>query len=170
MGRYWRDLLLSRRFQWLPNSPTWSPKTPSWSSKMMLTSLYRQDFAKFSLNRHYNTDNGAGAAMLTVLLYPNDYEGRRVLRCIQVWLTTPHSAQDTSVVFKPWESSNDSQIRYHGFGYSLHCITESSVFKGVVNDEPGRTNGETFQQDNAQVHVAGIVRTLLDAENVRRFP
>ncbi|GFV01226.1 hypothetical protein TNCV_3374601 [Trichonephila clavipes] len=31
-----------------PNRP------PTWSPKMMLTWLYRQDFAKFSLNRHYN--------------------------------------------------------------------------------------------------------------------
>ncbi|GFW23500.1 hypothetical protein TNCV_3805971 [Trichonephila clavipes] len=28
--------------------------TPKWSPKMMPTWLYRQDFAKFSLNRHYN--------------------------------------------------------------------------------------------------------------------
>ncbi|GFU75248.1 hypothetical protein TNCV_2056911 [Trichonephila clavipes] len=32
-------------------SPNW---TPTWSPKMMPTWLYRQDFAKFSLNRHYN--------------------------------------------------------------------------------------------------------------------
>ncbi|GFW47418.1 uncharacterized protein TNCV_4537081 [Trichonephila clavipes] len=31
-------------------TPKWSPKSP----KMMPTWLYRQDFAKFSLNRHYN--------------------------------------------------------------------------------------------------------------------
>ncbi|GFV69703.1 hypothetical protein TNCV_4508161 [Trichonephila clavipes] len=31
-----------------PNCP------PTWSPKMMPTWLYRQDFAKFSLNRHYN--------------------------------------------------------------------------------------------------------------------
>ncbi|GFV31887.1 hypothetical protein TNCV_2563901 [Trichonephila clavipes] len=28
---------------------------PTWSPKMMSTWLYRQDFAKFSLNRHYNS-------------------------------------------------------------------------------------------------------------------
>ncbi|GFX55437.1 hypothetical protein TNCV_267251 [Trichonephila clavipes] len=28
--------------------------TPTWSPKMMPTWLYRQDFAKFSLKRHYN--------------------------------------------------------------------------------------------------------------------
>ncbi|GFV49808.1 hypothetical protein TNCV_1390901, partial [Trichonephila clavipes] len=27
---------------------------PTWSPKIMPTWLYRQDFAKFSLNRHYN--------------------------------------------------------------------------------------------------------------------
>ncbi|GFS95158.1 hypothetical protein TNCV_2705041 [Trichonephila clavipes] len=32
-------------------TPKWSP---NWSPKMMPTWLYRQDFAKFSLNRHYN--------------------------------------------------------------------------------------------------------------------
>ncbi|GFV33316.1 hypothetical protein TNCV_1498361 [Trichonephila clavipes] len=37
----------SRRFQRVPNSPKWSPK-------MMPTWLCRQDFAKFSLKRHYN--------------------------------------------------------------------------------------------------------------------
>ncbi|GFU97519.1 glypican-6 [Trichonephila clavipes] len=31
--------------------------TPNWSPKMMPTWLYRQDFAKFSLNRHYNVLN-----------------------------------------------------------------------------------------------------------------
>ncbi|GFS91765.1 uncharacterized protein TNCV_2531011 [Trichonephila clavipes] len=30
------------------------PISPTWSSKMMPTWLYRQDFAKFSLTRHYN--------------------------------------------------------------------------------------------------------------------
>ncbi|GFV01554.1 hypothetical protein TNCV_2961471 [Trichonephila clavipes] len=35
-------------------TPKWSPKSPNWSPKMMPTWLYRQDFAKFSLNRHYN--------------------------------------------------------------------------------------------------------------------
>ncbi|GFS80001.1 transposon Tf2-9 polyprotein [Trichonephila clavipes] len=37
--------------KWSPKSPNWPP---TWSSKMMPTWLYRQDFAKFSLNRHYN--------------------------------------------------------------------------------------------------------------------
>ncbi|GFX24618.1 HTH_48 domain-containing protein [Trichonephila clavipes] len=31
------------------------PKTPNWPPKMMPTWLYRQDFAKFSFNRHYNS-------------------------------------------------------------------------------------------------------------------
>ncbi|GFW24504.1 hypothetical protein TNCV_607451 [Trichonephila clavipes] len=36
-------------------TPKWSPNwLPTWSPKMMPTWLYRQDFAKFSLNRHYN--------------------------------------------------------------------------------------------------------------------
>ncbi|GFS71283.1 uncharacterized protein TNCV_5050321 [Trichonephila clavipes] len=35
-------------------TPKWSPKSPNWLPKMMPTWLYRQDFAKFSLNRHYN--------------------------------------------------------------------------------------------------------------------
>ncbi|GFW03533.1 hypothetical protein TNCV_3020451 [Trichonephila clavipes] len=53
------------RIQRVPNSPTWSSTTPkgspkspnrppTWSPKMVPTWLYRQDFAKFSLNRHYN--------------------------------------------------------------------------------------------------------------------
>ncbi|GFT60653.1 zinc finger MYM-type protein 1 [Trichonephila clavipes] len=36
-------------------TPKWSPKSPNWPPKMMPTWLYRQDFTKFSLNRHYNT-------------------------------------------------------------------------------------------------------------------
>ncbi|GFX50993.1 putative RNA-directed DNA polymerase from transposon BS [Trichonephila clavipes] len=40
----------------------------------------------------------SGAAMLNVLLHSNDYEVRRV---IEVWLTTPFSAPDTSAVGKP---------------------------------------------------------------------
>ncbi|GFW71300.1 hypothetical protein TNCV_537181 [Trichonephila clavipes] len=32
-------------------TPNWPP---TWSSEMMPTWLYRQDFTKFSLNRHYN--------------------------------------------------------------------------------------------------------------------
>ncbi|GFT30851.1 hypothetical protein TNCV_1682401 [Trichonephila clavipes] len=36
----------------------WSPKSPpTRSPKMMPTWLYRQDFAKFSFNRHYNQDD-----------------------------------------------------------------------------------------------------------------
>ncbi|GFX18951.1 hypothetical protein TNCV_322561 [Trichonephila clavipes] len=57
----WRDLLLSRRFQRVPNSPMtpkWSQKSPNWPPKMKPTGLYRQDFAKFSLNRHYNVKGG----------------------------------------------------------------------------------------------------------------
>ncbi|GFS52662.1 hypothetical protein TNCV_45441 [Trichonephila clavipes] len=57
-----RYLLHSRRFQRVPNSPTWSPMTPkrlpTWSPKMMPTWLYRQDFAKFSLNRNYKDEPG----------------------------------------------------------------------------------------------------------------
>ncbi|GFW39069.1 transposable element Tc3 transposase [Trichonephila clavipes] len=34
--------------KWLPNLP------PTWPPKMMPTWLYRQDFAKFSFNCHYN--------------------------------------------------------------------------------------------------------------------
>ncbi|GFV72391.1 transposable element Tcb1 transposase [Trichonephila clavipes] len=34
-------------------TPKWSPKSPNWPPKIMPTWLYRQDFAKFSLNRHY---------------------------------------------------------------------------------------------------------------------
>ncbi|GFV54523.1 hypothetical protein TNCV_4826511 [Trichonephila clavipes] len=30
-----------------------TPKSPNWPPKMMPTWLYRQDFSKFSLNRHY---------------------------------------------------------------------------------------------------------------------
>ncbi|GFU57105.1 hypothetical protein TNCV_1779681 [Trichonephila clavipes] len=37
--------------KWSPKSPNWPP---TWSPKMMPTWCYRQDFAKFSLNRHYN--------------------------------------------------------------------------------------------------------------------
>ncbi|GFV48832.1 hypothetical protein TNCV_4269091 [Trichonephila clavipes] len=55
------DPLLSGRFQRVPNSPTGSPmtpkrspKSPTWPPKMMPAWLYRQNFAKFSLNRHYN--------------------------------------------------------------------------------------------------------------------
>ncbi|GFY11112.1 uncharacterized protein TNCV_4470981 [Trichonephila clavipes] len=43
-----------RRIQRVSNSPTWSPKSPTWSPNMMPTWLYRQDFAKFSLNSYYN--------------------------------------------------------------------------------------------------------------------
>ncbi|GFV84890.1 hypothetical protein TNCV_4298721 [Trichonephila clavipes] len=35
-------------------TPKGSPKSPNLLPKMMPTWLYRQDFAKFSLNRHYN--------------------------------------------------------------------------------------------------------------------
>ncbi|GFU00165.1 hypothetical protein TNCV_801471, partial [Trichonephila clavipes] len=38
----------------VPNSPKWSPNWRQLVGKMMPTFLYRQDFAKFSLNRHYN--------------------------------------------------------------------------------------------------------------------
>ncbi|GFX96670.1 hypothetical protein TNCV_244571 [Trichonephila clavipes] len=37
--------------KWSPKSPNWPP---TWSPKMMLTWLYRQNFAKFLLNRHYS--------------------------------------------------------------------------------------------------------------------
>ncbi|GFT23665.1 hypothetical protein TNCV_3511321 [Trichonephila clavipes] len=39
-------------------TPKWSPKSPNWPPKMMPTWLYRQDFAKFSLNRHYSKKKG----------------------------------------------------------------------------------------------------------------
>ncbi|GFS47491.1 hypothetical protein TNCV_1612291 [Trichonephila clavipes] len=36
-------------------TPKWYPNwAPTWLSKMMPTWLYRQNFTKFSLNRHYN--------------------------------------------------------------------------------------------------------------------
>ncbi|GFV27488.1 uncharacterized protein TNCV_2540261 [Trichonephila clavipes] len=42
-----------------------------------------------------------------------------------------------------------SQLGDHGCGYPWHCITDRSVFNGVIKDEPGRTNGETsFSQMN----------------------
>ncbi|GFV33374.1 uncharacterized protein TNCV_4732971 [Trichonephila clavipes] len=68
--------------------------------------------------------------MLTVLLHPNDNEGRRVTRSIQVWLTTPHSAQDTSVVSKPWESALSTSLMKEVPLYFMVDIS-SSAFTGV---------------------------------------
>ncbi|GFX47415.1 uncharacterized protein TNCV_1734021 [Trichonephila clavipes] len=58
----------------------WSPKSPTWSPKMILTWLYRQDFAKFSLNRHYNWLS----TLTTVLLGlgSNPGEDMDVCKCI----------------------------------------------------------------------------------------
>ncbi|GFW19704.1 hypothetical protein TNCV_1605941 [Trichonephila clavipes] len=42
-----------------------------------------------------------GADMLNGLLHSNDYEERRMTRCIAVLPNTPHSALDTSAVVKP---------------------------------------------------------------------
>ncbi|GFX12944.1 hypothetical protein TNCV_3659401 [Trichonephila clavipes] len=69
-----RSTTFSKRFQRVPNSPTWSPMTPrwspkspnwppTWSPKMMPTWLYRQDFAKLSLKRHYNWFNSPGLGL-----------------------------------------------------------------------------------------------------------
>ncbi|GFW64588.1 hypothetical protein TNCV_3514101 [Trichonephila clavipes] len=38
-------------------TPKWSPKSPNWPPKMKPAWLYHQDFAKFSLNHHYNDSN-----------------------------------------------------------------------------------------------------------------
>ncbi|GFW21061.1 piggyBac transposable element-derived protein 4 [Trichonephila clavipes] len=45
--------------------------------------------------------------MLSGLPSPNDYEGRRVKRCVEVFPTTPHSAQDFSVVAKLYYYDDD---------------------------------------------------------------
>ncbi|GFV70931.1 hypothetical protein TNCV_4462261 [Trichonephila clavipes] len=51
-------------------TPKWSPKSPNcsptWSPKMMPMWLYRQDFAKLSLNRHYNRPSGQLVAYCTL--------------------------------------------------------------------------------------------------------
>ncbi|GFW68332.1 hypothetical protein TNCV_2263221 [Trichonephila clavipes] len=82
----------------------------------------------------------------------------------------------------------DSQFGDHGFAYLSRCITDRSVFSGVINEELGCTlnraryipgtlqtvvlpsilalQNPTFQQVNAGPHVAGIVGTSLDMENV----
>ncbi|GFY24064.1 putative DD41D transposase [Trichonephila clavipes] len=49
-------------------TPKWSPKSPNWSPKMMPTWLYRQEFAKFLLNRHYN---------FGLAIYQNDHQAKR---------------------------------------------------------------------------------------------
>ncbi|GFU66074.1 hypothetical protein TNCV_1116861 [Trichonephila clavipes] len=53
--------------KWLPKSTNWPP---TWSPKMMPTWLYRQDFAKFSLNRHYNHDSDKKGTLVK-LCYQN---------------------------------------------------------------------------------------------------
>ncbi|GFV41966.1 hypothetical protein TNCV_3229181 [Trichonephila clavipes] len=45
----------------IAKSPKWSP-LPTWSPKLMPTRLYRQDFAKFPSNHHYNGSNLASLA------------------------------------------------------------------------------------------------------------
>ncbi|GFX66801.1 hypothetical protein TNCV_3048991 [Trichonephila clavipes] len=35
--------------------PKWSPMSLKWSPKMIKLCFYRQDFAKFPLNRHFNS-------------------------------------------------------------------------------------------------------------------
>ncbi|GFX77356.1 dynamin-2 [Trichonephila clavipes] len=60
--RFFLEKACYRRSQRVPNSPTWSPMKPkwlpncrpTWSLNMVPTWLYRQDFSKFSLSRHYS--------------------------------------------------------------------------------------------------------------------
>ncbi|GFU64405.1 endothelin-converting enzyme 1 [Trichonephila clavipes] len=40
----------------------------------------------------------------------------------------------------------DSQLGDHGCGYPLRCIKDRDVFNGVINDEPGHTNGSLYNQ------------------------
>ncbi|GFX14106.1 hypothetical protein TNCV_1766021 [Trichonephila clavipes] len=44
-----------------------------------------------------------GGTMLNSLLHSKDYERRRVTRCIEVLLTTPHSALGTGAAVQLWK-------------------------------------------------------------------
>ncbi|GFW90186.1 hypothetical protein TNCV_1790071 [Trichonephila clavipes] len=61
-----------RKFQRVPNSPIWSPKSSNWPPtrlpKMIPTGPYRHDFAKFSLNCHYNTNFPTFSRMSEIVL------------------------------------------------------------------------------------------------------
>ncbi|GFX28994.1 hypothetical protein TNCV_3030371 [Trichonephila clavipes] len=65
--------------------PKWSP---NWPPKMMPTWLYRQDFAKFSLNRHYNTSDGINGNYSDTTRLTN--AGKRSEQTLRHIPMTPH--------------------------------------------------------------------------------
>ncbi|GFX59784.1 transposable element Tcb1 transposase [Trichonephila clavipes] len=65
-------------------------------------------------------------------------------------------------------TSRSPLVRIEGFLNSARHI--SGVLRPVALTFIRALRNPTFQQDNAQPHVAGIVRTFLDMENVRLLP
>ncbi|GFV87574.1 hypothetical protein TNCV_3282121 [Trichonephila clavipes] len=64
----WISILNSRKFHRVTNSPKMvakSPNAPYWLPKKMPTWLYRQDFTKFPLNRHYNEEIAKSSGLLS---------------------------------------------------------------------------------------------------------
>ncbi|GFV88065.1 hypothetical protein TNCV_3242151 [Trichonephila clavipes] len=64
------------------------------------------------------SDNGT--TMLNGLLHSNDYEERRVIRCIDVLQTTPYSAFDTSAVAKSWKEKLQKNLYVSSFKTFYH--------------------------------------------------
>ncbi|GFV05727.1 hypothetical protein TNCV_2450551 [Trichonephila clavipes] len=67
-------------------TPKWSPNwPPTWSPKRMQTWLYHQDFAKFSLNRHYSRKKPVSAeAIEKVALQVEEDKSSNVLASTSV--------------------------------------------------------------------------------------
>ncbi|GFV31671.1 hypothetical protein TNCV_2189841 [Trichonephila clavipes] len=56
----------------------------------------------------------------------------------------------------------ESQLGVHGCVYPCHCISDRTVFNGVVNDKHKRTNGEKsfFQMNPDSVYSTKIVTSV----------
>ncbi|GFX16118.1 transposable element Tcb1 transposase [Trichonephila clavipes] len=65
-------------------------------------------------------------------------------------------------------TSSSSLVRIDGTSYIARYIP--GVLRPVALPFFRALRSPTFQQDNARPHVAGLMRTFLDTENVRLFP
>ncbi|GFU06788.1 hypothetical protein TNCV_4353471 [Trichonephila clavipes] len=88
-------------------TPKWSPNSPTWSPKLMPIWLCRQDFAKFSFNRHYNVTANVNVALVSYTkafgdgprhFEPQSSDENDTRAGTPLLTTTPHQREDVSAL------------------------------------------------------------------------
>ncbi|GFY36154.1 uncharacterized protein TNCV_4845261 [Trichonephila clavipes] len=77
-------------------------------------------------------------------LHFNDYEERRVTRCIEVLTTTPHLALDTSAFVKPWKEKLQNTLYFFTSPRTKPCGQGNGLVSSCHEFEPSTVENAPY--------------------------